>query len=135
MATEFRVTMGVRARGSSPVTLAEDWLQFLTAGGRYNKTIRTLEEAKASGSPVVVYPDVTDVTQFYVYKGDGDVLIHLKYEDGGFLNELKEGGGAALAEENKQIILLSDLKKTLGIQAGGRRRSRKAKKNKAHTPQ
>lgn len=133
MTTEFTVTVGPRARGVPPVTSAEDWLQFLTVGSRYNKTIRTLEDAKASGSPVIIYPDTTDVTQFYAYKSDGDVLIHLKYEDGKYLSEITDSSVT-------QLVLLSELKKTLGIQAGGghrrsRRRSRKVKKNKAHTPQ
>jgi hypothetical protein len=127
---DFKVRQAGRPRGVSPTTSAEEWIRFLTEGGLYDKTIRTKEDAIALGKPTVIYPDLTNVRKFYAFRRDTGLLISLQYETD-ILTELNPGG---FPEE--QVILLSELKPALGLQAGGgRRRSRKAKKNKAHNPQ
>jgi len=136
MAEEFLIKTMLRVRGSSMKTDVNKWIQFLTEGDRYNKTIRTKEEAAATGKPIVIYPELTDVHRFNAFRKDTDTVFKLEYKDEGLL-ELNQTGN----EFNPfQSIFISELKTALGLQAGGgkrrsRRRSRKAKKNKAHTPQ
>ena len=122
---DFKVPLGNRQRGVPLTTPAEEWIQFLTEGGLYDKTIRTKEAAAAIGKQTVVYPDPADIHTFNAYRRDKDLLISLQYETD-ILKELNPGG---FPEE--QLINLSELKLALGLQAGGkrsRRRSRKAKK-------
>jgi hypothetical protein len=138
---DFKVEQGPRAVGGPVETSAEEWIGFLTEEGRYDKTIRTKEEARALGKPTVLYPDPTDIHKFYAFGRDKDMIIPIEYKNN-FLNELNPGGFVS-----EQIIFLSELKKALGLPTqrgglrsglhsglrGGRRRSHKAKK--ARSPQ
>lgn len=125
---DFKVSHMSRPRGISPTTPTEEWVRFLTEADRYDKTIRTKEEAISSGKAAVIYPDPTNVHIFNAFSRDKDLLISLHYE-AETLKELNPGG---FPEE--QTVLLSELKTTLGLQGGGgvRRRSRKAKKARSH---
>lgn len=137
---EFEVVQGTRAVGGSTETSVEEWIGFLTEGSRYDKTIRTKEEARTLDKPIVLYPDPSDIHKFYAFSHDKDIVISLEYKEK-ILKELNTYDPAFRMLEPNQAIFLSELKKALGLptQGGGRRRSRrrsrKAKANKAHTPQ
>lgn len=146
------------AEPTYPNVTEEEWLNFVEK--YYQKTIRSENDRafiefkgddwkKLTPNNLVIYPDVTDEHQFYAIVGTkiswGGSLLRFDSQKLGLRQLIvKNDKISEIADYEFPVditmleIMLTDKLTSLmkpTYRGGGRRRSRKAKKNKAHIPQ
>jgi hypothetical protein len=143
----------------NPTVSEEDWLAFVEK--YYQKTFRSEKDRtyvefkaddwkKLTPNNLVIYPDITDNHQFYAIVGSkiswGGSLLRFDNKKLGLRQLIiRDDKISEIASYEFQVDItmlekmltdkLTSILKPNYRGRGGKRRSRKAKKNKAHTPQ